>query len=40
MEVTLDGIVTEARELHEEKAYCPIDVTVEGILIDLSVAQP
>ena len=39
MELKEIGIVTVARAV-PEKAYCPKEVTEEGILIDLSVAQP
>ena len=31
MEVTLDGTVTEVRELQPWKALCPIEVNEEGL---------
>ena len=34
MEVTEEGIVTEARELHPEKAYPPMELTDEGIVTE------
>ena len=35
MEVTDEGIVTEARELQPEKAFNPMEVTDEGIVTEV-----
>ena len=40
MEVTDEGIVTEARELHCEKALCPMEVTDESIVTQTKELQP
>ena len=40
MEVTDEGIDTEARELQPEKANCPIEVTDEGIVTEAREVQP
>jgi hypothetical protein len=34
MEVTDEGIVTEAREMHSQKACCPMEVTDEGMVTE------
>ena len=40
IDVTEEGIVTEAKELQPEKAESPIDVTEEGIAIEAKELQP
>ena len=40
MEVTLEGMETEAKEVHPEKAYFPMEVTLEGMETEAREEQP
>jgi hypothetical protein len=40
MEVTEEGMLTEAREVQSWKACCPMEVTEEGMVTEASLVQP
>ena len=40
MLVTLSGMVTDVKPVHQEKAYSPMLVTLSGMVTDVKPLQP